>query len=244
MAPDDEKPDDKPVAAELDPVERQVADKVVQTVKQQLLDAQTQADLARWFSLPSFQELEDRGVKPKEAFDDPEVVAIAARRAQIVAEIDPALVDGIHATYEQRAWELLKFTPNIDVHVRTDLVKFDAEAAAQIGNTFRLVDLREREIWDDLREDMRDVTPQALLRDLHRPEMFFDKLFERVDYGAEQRMDIVAAVAEAMRMDLKLPPFGRTPFQDVTIALREDRALGYRGKWLDEIRMPNREVKE
>ena len=44
----------------------------------------------------------------------------------------------------------------------------------------------------DLEDAVRERTPQALLRDLHRPELYFDKSFQRVDMIADYRVDIAA----------------------------------------------------
>jgi hypothetical protein len=99
---------------------------------------------------------------------------------------------------------------------------------------------REIELPEELQDDLRECTPQALLRDLHRAELDFDKVFERVDMSAEQRFDIVAAVAQAMATRWTLPPLRRSPFYEaraLILELRDDRHR----PWTD-IKMPNRRV--
>ena len=60
-----------------------------QTVKQ-LLDASTLAELERWFGLPSFQELADKGEPPPR---DPDLEAAREQRAKAIAAVDPELVE-------------------------------------------------------------------------------------------------------------------------------------------------------
>jgi hypothetical protein len=91
---------------------------------------------------------------------------------------------------------------------------------------------------------MRDVTPQALLRDLHRPELPFEKQFELVDHGAELRRDIVAEIETAMATDWKLPPLGVSPWHEARQLLAELRAERRRA-WTGErlAQLPNRRVR-
>src|SRR5580698_7591296 len=176
MAPDD---DDKP-----DP-----------SVKQ-LLDTATQAELARWFGLPSFEVAVERGLELPE---DPEVVALRERRERATANVDPAFLDAIHERNEVRPETLLKFAPNIELRIKTEMGSFDH---AMVDRA--IPEPREVEISEALRDDMKDVAPQALLRDLHRSETTFEKQFEIVDAAAD-RYDIVAEVASAMATNWKLP---------------------------------------
>ncbi|HEY0251644.1 MAG TPA: hypothetical protein VGC41_08960 [Kofleriaceae bacterium] len=88
----------------------------------------------------------------------------------------------------------------------------------------QLAEPREVEISEELRDDLKDCTPQALLRDLHRPKTMFEKSFEVVDFAAEQTLDIVAEVDAAMKMNLKLPPLASSPFEEERLLLAQDRA--------------------
>ena len=205
------------------------------TVKQ-MIDAATRAELERWFGLPSFERLADDGV----VVEDPEDALARERRARATAAVDPALLDAMHQRNEVRPSTLVKFTPLIDVTIKTEMGSFDhamAERQLSVGEP------REIEVPEELRDDMKDVAPQALLRDLHRPESSFDKQFELYDAAAEQRLDIVAEVAQAMATSWKLPPLDpTTPFEEQRRLLAADRAVRRR-PWT-EIPMRNRRVVE
>jgi hypothetical protein len=168
------------------------------TVKQ-LLDAKTVAELERWFGLPSFQELAEQGKPPPEA--DPELAAAREQRAKAIAAVDPALLEA-HRRRVESGEALIKFQAVIEVRIDPSLTRIDLAHVEQRA----IAEPREVEIPDQLRDDLHECTPQAILRDLHRPESYFDKQFELVDMAAEQRFDIVAAVADAMRTSWKLPP--------------------------------------
>ncbi len=213
MAPDDDKPDP--------------------SVKQ-LLDTATQAELARWFSLPSFEIAVEKGLELPE---DPEVVALRERRARATANVDPAFLDAIHERNEVRPETLIQFAPNIELRIKTEMGSFDH---AMVDRA--IPEPREVEISEALRDDLKDVTPQALLRDLHRPETTFEKRFELVDAAASQRFDIVAEVASAMATNWKLPPLDASPFEQERRLLAEDRAIRRR-PWI-ELPMRSRRVTE
>jgi hypothetical protein len=212
-------------------------DKADPKVKE-LIDAATRADLERWFGLPSFEQLAEQGVQPAPPPEDPEIEAVRKRRAEAIAAVDPALLEAHRRRVEPPA-DLLTFQASLEVRVDPDIAVIDL---AMIERGYSIAEPREVEIPEPLRDDLRDCTPQALLRDLHRPEFDFEKQFEIVDVGAEQRFDIVAAVAEAMATRWTLPPFGPSPFQEaraLILELRDDRHRPW-----TEIKMPNRQVTE
>ena len=115
------------------------------------------------------------------------------------------MLERIYARVESTPESLIKFKAQIDVHVDPEIALFDQ---GMVDRAFTIADPREVEIPEALRDDLKECTPQALLRDLHRSEREFDKTFEVVDMAAEQRVDIVEMVATAMRTSLKLPPLG------------------------------------
>ena len=230
MAPDDKPADDKPADDKLAddkpaaapapsaPPEAE-ADPPDQTVRQ-MLDAKTMAELERWFGLPSFQELaETREAPPK----DPELEAAREARAKAIAAVDPAIVES-HRRRIDNGDALLQFHALIDVRIDpSSVMRLDLD---YIERKQSIAEPREVEIPDQLRDDLTECTPQAILRDLHRPELYFDKIFEVVDMAAEQRFDIVAAVDEAMRTNWKLPPFSGSLAAEaraLIAELREDR---------------------
>lgn len=188
----------------------------------QLLDAATQADLARWFSLPSFQQLEEEP-RPAAPVIDEEMQAVIERRDRAIANVDPGLLESIRARTQEKPETLIKFEATLDVHVDPQFGLVDEEL---VERTLAIAEPREVEIPEELRDDMKECTPQALLRDLHRPELEFDKAFEVVDHAAEQRLDIVAEVASAMSTSWKLPPLGPSPAVEgsaILDALRAER---------------------
>jgi hypothetical protein len=212
-----------------------MADDKDQTVKD-LLDAATKAELARWFGLPSYEELGDQAPPPPE---DPEAEERRERRERAIASVDPALLDAMHQRNEVRPSTLVTFAPKIDIKIKTEMGAFDHAMAAR---AYSIAEPREVEIPEALRDDLKDVAPQALLRDLHRPETSFDKQFELVDAAASQRLDIVAEVEAAMAMSLKLPPLSGSSFEEQRRLLVED-AANRRRPWT-EIPMRNRRVSE
>jgi hypothetical protein len=202
------------------------------------LDPTTLRDLERWFGLPSFEQLAERPPAPPE---DPEDVALRERREAAIAAVDPALLASIRHRSEDNPETLLELELTLDVHVDPGIARFDP-AMVDRGNA--LAEPREVDIPEALRDDLMDVTPQALLRDLHRAELFFDKQFEVVDMAAEQRFDIVAEVATAMATSWKLPPLDKLPEAACRELLAELRAYRRR-PWPELLRaqpLPNRRI--
>jgi hypothetical protein len=217
-------PDDEPKVKEL------LAGASLESV----VDEAAQRELEKWFQLPSFDQAAEA-----RSDEDPEVAEVRERRARACAAVDPALLETIHVRTEVTPETLLRFEARIDVRIREDIALFDY-AMAEKGHA--IAEPREVEIDDELKDDLREVTPQALLRDLHRPETEFDKLFEVVDMAAEQRFDIVAEVATAMATSWKLPPLGPSPFEEERRGLALDRE-NRRRPWT-ELPMSNRRVSE
>jgi len=201
-----------------------------------LIDEATRADLERWFKLPSFEQLAEQEVKPAPSAKEAERLAIRKRYDDAIAAVDPAMLEAHRRRVETLA-EVSKFKPLIDVRVDPSIVRIDLSL---IERQHSMVEPRDFERPPSVEDDLRERTPQALLRDLHRPELDFDKAFEVVDMNAEQRFDIVAAVAQAMATRWTLPPFGKSPFHEARAAILEGRE--YRGRPWTDIKMPNRRV--
>lgn len=217
MAPDDE--DDPKVKALLDPA--------------------TEADLARWFGLPSFDQLAEQP-KPQQVVDE-EMQAVIERRDRALAAIDPTLVEALRVRHEVKPETLLKFEATIDVRVDERISKVDE---ALVDRAMAIAEPRQVEISDELRDDLKECTPQALLRDLHRAEFDFDKTFEIVDFAAEQRFDIVAEVATAMATSWKLPELGVSPVVE-SVAMLEQIRADRRRRWTEYLpSLQNRRVRE
>jgi hypothetical protein len=221
MPPPDDKSDDIKVKQLLDG-DKSMAD---------VVDLATQRELQKWFELPSFEQV---GAQQPIA-EDPELVEGRERRAKACAAVDPLFLELIHVRTEVTPETLLHNTFHIDVHVDPSIVQFDIDA---VERQLQHAEPREVEISEELKDDLKDCTPQALLRDLHRPELMFEKLFEVIDIAAEQKLDIVAEVDAAMKMNLKLPPLGLSPFEEERRLLVQDRA----NRRLPWIKLRNRTV--
>ena len=196
--------------------------------------------LARWFSLPSFQQLAEQPPAPPPVVDE-EMAAVREQRARALAAIDPALVASIRERTEERSATLIKFEAKIDVHVDE---QFGAVDEGMVARAHSIAEPREVEISDQMRDDLNECTPQALLRDLHRAVFDFDKQFELVDVSAEQRLDIVAEVKSAMATRWTLPDLGPSPFRQSRAVVEELRAH-LRRPWTEGLAtLPNRSVRE
>lgn len=204
-----------------------------------LIDEATRADLERWFALPSFQQLAEQGKAPEPPPDDPEFAAVRKRRAEALAAIDPALLEA-HRRRVEPPPDLIKFVASIELRVDPDLALFDQ---AMLSRQSTIADPREVEISDELRDDLAEKVPQALLRDLHRPETTFDKQFEVVDSAPDLRIDIATIVAEALtytRIE-----FPRSTYQEACALVAGSRDELHK-PWADLAKMntPNRRVTE
>ena len=206
-----------------------------------MLDPSQLADLERWFGLPSFQQLADEGKQAAVSADDAEMLEVRKRRDAAMAAVDPALLARILDRFDHDPEEVIEFRALIDVRVREDVGLFDEK---MVDKGFSIAEPREVEISEDLRDDLKECTPQALLRDLHRPETDFEKTFEIVDAAAEQRFDIVAEVAQAMRTSWTLPRLDIAPLAEVTKMIADARVDRYKS-WAHALPgLPNRKVTE
>ena len=196
------------------------------TVKE-LLDAATRADLERWFGLPSFEQVAER---PPEQLSEREQGAkeVLDRRAKAAAAADPAFVAALLARADVDPATLLP-RQQLDIDTEHDIAQCDYAMADQRAS---FAEPREVEIPQQLIDDLHECTPQALLRDLHRAELFFDKMFEIVDVTADQRLDIVAEVAHAMTTSWKLPAMSTLPSIEGR-ALLDELRRELRSPWSD-----------
>lgn len=215
------------------------SDRPDQKVKE-LLDAATRSELERWFGMPSLERLGEQGKAPAPPprAEDPEILERRKKRDEALSAVDPAMVEA-HRRRTTPPADLIRFKAVIDVRVNPDFAMFDYSLVERQHTVSEPI---EREVSEDLRDAMQERTPQALLRDLHRPETNFDKLFEVHDYAAENRVDAVALVAEAMKTRHVLPKSARDQLQDardLIRALRDDRHR----PWIDAI-PPNRRREE
>ncbi len=203
------------------------------------LDMQTQADLRRWFGLPSFDQVAEQGGTTTE--QDLELMLRQERVQKAIEAVDPAMLEA-HRKRTEPA-DLLKFKATIELIIDPSIAKLDTTMIDAA-----VAERRMRERPEELEDDLKDCTPQALLRDLHRPEIDFEKTFEIVDMAAEQRFDIVAEVATAMSTSWKLELGGQTgvgPWNEARELLGRFKH-GIRTPWqtmFNEQPLPNRRWK-
>lgn len=175
------------------------------------------AQLAAWFDLPSFAELAESApsADPAAAFDEifssipgfyipPEEIArVQKARAQALAAVDPSLVDYLerHLTTGDR---LQRFRATLEVTLTPDrLVRpFRPTASAEVAEA-------SPPGW--VADDLQHQVPQALLRDLHRPEIQIGagEPGEPIEPGEppfDPLGEVKAIVAARYRFDAYVPP--------------------------------------
>lgn len=210
---------------------------VDQTVKE-LIDSATRADLERWFGLPSYEALAEQGVHPEPPAEDPKFAERRKRQDTALAAVDPALVEA-HRRRTDGLADTIKPPPELAVRVDPGIVQLDT---AMIAQRSAIAEPRDFVRPPDLEDDLRDCTPQALLRDLHRPELYFDKEFQRVDLMEAYRIDIARDIDEVMATSTRLPP-PPTPLFDEGYALLQELRAERKQPWIN-IEMPRRRVTE
>ncbi|HEY4238201.1 MAG TPA: hypothetical protein VGM88_00215 [Kofleriaceae bacterium] len=191
-----------------------------------LLGSATPEDLERWFGLPSYQALAEDGVVPPEVAEAESEQA--TQRAQALAAAEPAFYEPKFARGEKFATALVEPEPWKLFVAEDGIALFDEKAQ----HTSISTQTREYELPDGLQDRMSENAPQALLRDLHRPESMYEKWFQLVDMAAAQRMDIVAVIAKALRTNLHVTLDPELPTQALYRELREVRAER-RASWLE-----------
>src|SRR3954471_9670160 len=134
-----------------------------------LIDSSTREDLERWFGLPSYEALAERGVHPEpQAEVDPKFAERRKRQEAALAAVDPALVEA-HRRRTDSGAEVIKPPPEVTLHVDPEIMQLDE---AMIQRQGVIAEPREVQRAPDLEDAVRERTPQALLRDLHRPELY------------------------------------------------------------------------
>jgi hypothetical protein len=153
---DDDAP---PPPAENEPTVRQFLDDP--SAHSSALDAATLAELHRWFGMPAAMDL---APEPAPEFEVRRQAAMAAVDAGFLAYLQridarlPRMMEAAHL--ELQTDETLSTIPERFV------------GAGRIGEP------REIEIPMQLENDLKECVPQALLRDLHRTEEYFQRFFE------------------------------------------------------------------
>ena len=223
MATDDDEPRAKDLLTRKEAVEE--------------LDPETKAQLERWFGLPSFQELEERGEAPEE---DPYIKQRRESKAAAASATDPILTEALYARGAKfsRASTLRVFDPTrvAEVEIQIDASWFEGLS----GRT----ETRQYPIAQWLAGAMGEPTPQAVLRDLHRPESYFERQFYVDPSSGVPRVDARAAVKEVLA---SRPPAAEVIGQPLPLTVARAKIAemehAKRAPW-SEIRTPNRRVQE
>jgi hypothetical protein len=198
------------------------------------LDPATIAQLAAWFDLPSFAELEER----RQAEDVP-TDPVAARRqevhARLAQEIDPTIVARMEVR-KTAGDALIHLPPPMEIRLGGDIRTAKPEQNDYMGV---IGDPRELDLPMWLEDVFREQTPQAILRDLHRPELDYQLWFEGMEHQptlSELAAQVRAAIGAPLRITPDVQPAWRT-IRDAFAELRHWKA----SSWA-ELPLPNREA--
>lgn len=175
---DDDAPPKTPPPSE--PTVKQLLDDP--TAHSEALDAQTLAELQRWFGLPSAMDLPPPEPEPEEL----------SRREAAMAAVEPAFLAYLHR-HANRV-PLMIETPHLELRTNIEL----ATIPERFNALGKLGEPREIELSYLITDDLREVVPQALLRDLHRPEEYFGIYYELLQVSGgipNVRRDIADAIA-------------------------------------------------
>jgi len=163
---------------------------------QEELDPETIAQLARWFGLPSFTELAEQEA---ESAQD---AAWREKREKIEAAADPALM--AHLGELSRVGDgLRQITGSVAVHVEAPIECLDPTFSERFG---AVADAREIEIPWEIEDELKQCTPQAILRDLHRPEENFFAQMELQEPPAMPPSDAMREIREIMTTSFHFAP--------------------------------------
>jgi hypothetical protein len=132
------------------------------------MDPATIAQLASWFDLPSIATLED-GAAPMAPPEPTEAEKVKAHRAEVLAQIDPGFLAHLER-HRHETETLRKVHPPERPWDAGRVTLFDVSTVPPPIDPY---DLPEVHIPAELNRDLKICTPQAFLRDLHRPEKEF-----------------------------------------------------------------------
>lgn len=158
--------------------EPRAVDIVTGNVDEDDLDPETIAQLARWFGAATPNAAMGSAPAPV----DPDILEAQAAKKRAADSADPALVARLEQ-WTTSGDPLIKLPPPMEnVGPDTSLPKFDMS----VWGLRTAGRAREVEPPDKIREALKERTPQALLRDLHRPETHFgDVYMDMVDTGLD-----------------------------------------------------------
>ena len=116
---------------------------------------------------------------PDDNYDDPEIRALWRRRRRAMRAVDPDFL-AYFESLKTRGDDNIRLPDPPVLALETPLASFDIHAWR-----LNFLGIREWEIDEDLYDDLRERTPQALLRDLHRPVTTWPLALESTDLGVD-----------------------------------------------------------
>lgn len=161
------------------------------------LDPATVAQLAAWFGIPVATPVPTPSATPPSKREE-----AALRRQQALDAVDPAFLAAHEARWTQGD-ALLRINRPVGRRLRSpsrfDLAAWRLQASDEV---------REAERPEDIRDALKEPTPQAVLRDLHRPDQQFLLRLLPTDMGLDvagmrtrSRIDTALRASYAVRMD-------------------------------------------
>lgn len=166
------------------------------------------AQLAAWFDLPSFASLDDaaRAAAVPAAEPDPHAEAreqVKRRRAEATANVDPAMVLLLERHAIAAARLVRPVPPPRPWEDPARVLAFDEASVPPLPDPDEQPDVP---IPPQLIKDLKTCTPQAFLRDLHRPEKEFYVTLQPpfVDDEDPPPPDPMAPVRETLRRDYRV----------------------------------------
>ncbi|MCE9571681.1 MAG: hypothetical protein K8W52_00855 [Deltaproteobacteria bacterium] len=165
------------------------------------LDPATIAQLASWFGLPSYTELEERAAAaPEENADDKYWREI---REKVAAAVEPAMIERV-ASKVTSADRLLQVHELAPMTTEVPVLLHDERFSDQVGMASepRVLELSHEHLGD-----LNECAPQAILRDLYRPEAdFCEPCTWREPWGTAPPDDLIE-VREIMKLRFPMPPW-------------------------------------
>ena len=179
---------DPEVSRAPDAGDHRVGDILSGRVSSEELDPVTIAELSAWFGAPAQSIVaaeraatapHDPPPHPDDDFDDPELRELWKNRRRAMDAVDPVFLARLESRTEE-ADEYVTLPEPPPLHIEQPLDKFDIHAWR-----FNFLDIREREIDEDLYDALRQRAPQAVLRDLHRPVLSWPLVLIPTDMGVD-----------------------------------------------------------
>jgi hypothetical protein len=138
---------------------------LLRTADPPALQPTTRAQLEAWFGLPSYQEADEQ--QRASAPQDDTASAVLDRRNAASQRVDPAMLARVTRNSDKAHRLRVHTVPDRPWLNEARVLSFDESAVAAIPGPD---EWRELDVSYALRDALKICTPQASLRDLHRPE--------------------------------------------------------------------------